>query len=81
MTWEIVAGLIALVGFAISVSTPIIKLNTSITKLNCSIDALNENMAISEKRITKHGEEIDKIKTRLTVLEGFHNKNRMEGHL
>ena len=39
MSWEIVLGLIALVGFGISVSTPIIKLNTSITKLNCSIDA------------------------------------------
>ena len=69
MTWEIVVGLIALVGFGISVTTPIIKLNTSITKLNCSIDSLNKNMAVSEKRITAHGKEIDDLKCRVTVLE------------
>ena len=81
MTWEIVVGLIALVGFGISVSTPIIKLNTSITKLNCSIDSLNENMATNEKRITKQGEQIDTLEHRVTVLEGFHDKNRMEGRI
>lgn len=81
MSWEIVVGLIALVGFGISVTTPIIKLNTSITKLNCSIDSLNKNMEVNEKRITKHGAEIDDLKDRVSVLEGFHDKNRMEGHL
>lgn len=81
MTWEIVVGLIALVGFGISVTTPIIKLNTSITKLNCSIDTLNSSMAMNEKRISKHGEEIDALDKRVTVLEGFHDERRMEGHL
>lgn len=81
MTWEIVVGLIALVGFGISVSTPIIKLNTSITKLNCSIESLNENMELIEKRITRHGEQIDTLEHRITVLEGFHDKNRMDGHI
>ena len=52
MTWEIVTGLIALVGFGLSVISPIIKLNSSITKLNCSIDSLNQNMARNEARIT-----------------------------
>ena len=81
MTWEIVVGLIALVGFGISGSTPIIKLNTSITKLNCSIDALNKNMDVSTKRLDVHGKEIDDLKARIIVLEGFHNEKRMEGHL
>lgn len=81
MTWEIVVGLIALVGFGISVSTPIIKLNTSITKLNCSIDSLNKNMATNEKRITRHGEQIDELEHRIIVLEGFHDKDRIEGHI
>lgn len=74
MTWEIVVGLIALVGFGISVTTPIVKLNTSITKLNCSIDALNKNMAVSEKRIDEHGRQLDAFEHRITVLEGFHKK-------
>ena len=69
MTWEIVVGLIALCGFGISVTTPIIKLNTSITKLNCSIDSLNKNMETSEKRITEHGKEIDTLRDRVTKIE------------
>ena len=69
MTWEIVVGLIALVGFGISVMTPIIKLNTSITKLNCTIDALNENVNESKARIGKHGEEIDNLDIRVTKIE------------
>ena len=69
MTWEIVLGLIALVGFGISVISPIIKLNSSITKLNCSIDSLNQNMARNEARITHHGEQIDNHEHRITVLE------------
>lgn len=81
MTWEIVVGLIALVGFGISVMSPIVKLNTSITKLNCSIDNLNQNMNESKERISKHGEEIDELRDRVTVLEGFHDEHRLEGHL
>ena len=42
MTWEIVAGIIALVGLIISVVTPIANLDASITGLKCSIDALNQ---------------------------------------
>ena len=74
MNWEIVVGLSVLVGFGISVTTPIIKLNTSITKLNCSIDALNKNMAVSERRIDEHGRQLDSFEHRITVLEGFHRK-------
>lgn len=74
MSWEIVVGLIALVGFGITVSTPIIRLNTSITKLICAIDTLNEKMSTSEKRLDAHGRELDNHEHRITVLEGFHRK-------
>ncbi len=74
MTWEIVLGLIALVGFGLSVITPIIKLNSSITKLNCSIDSLNQNMARNEARITHHSERLDNHEHRLTVLEECRRK-------
>ncbi|MBQ7821183.1 MAG: hypothetical protein IJ391_02755 [Clostridia bacterium] len=69
MTWEIVLGLITLVGAIISVATPLLKLNTSITKLNCSIDALNAGMKQNDDRITKHGMQIDDLEHRVTVLE------------
>lgn len=72
MTWEIVVGLIALVGFVISIMTPITKLNTAITKLTCSVDSLNNNMAKNEQRISNHGKEIDKLEHRVTRLEGYH---------
>ena len=69
MTWEIVVGLIALVGFCISVMTPIVKLNTAITKLTCSVDSLGGSMVRNEKRITHHGAQIDDHEHRITVLE------------
>lgn len=69
MTWEIVLGIIALVGLVISVTTPIAKLDSSITGLKCSIDALNQNMARNEERITNHGKQIDDHEHRITVLE------------
>lgn len=69
MTWEIVIGLSVLVGFGISVSTPIVKLNTSITRLNCSIDALNKNMDTASRRIDAHGRQLDDLEHRVTRLE------------
>lgn len=73
MTWEIFLGIVALVGFGVTVATPLIKLNTSITKLNCSIDTLNDGMAANDKRITQHGQHIDKLENRVTILETFHD--------
>lgn len=73
VTWEVFLGIVAIVGFGVTIATPIIKLNTSITKLNCSIDQLNEGMASSDKRITSHGKQIDALEKRVTVLETFHD--------
>ena len=66
MTWEIFLGIVALVGFIISVTTPLIKLNSSITKLNAGVDTLQaaldrieEENEKSHKRIWEHNEEQD----------------------
>lgn len=66
MTWEIVVGIIALVGFVLSVMTPIVKLNSSITKLNCAIDTLNASNKSTEKRLEAHGRELDSLRERCT---------------
>ncbi len=42
MSWEIVLGIIALVGFFITVGTPVLKLNTSIIHLNESVNSLRD---------------------------------------
>lgn len=66
MTWEIFVGITVLFAFMGAVITPIIKLYEAITKLSCSIDAINqrfdENQSVNNKRLEKHGKEIDEIK-------------------
>lgn len=49
MSWEIVLGIIALVGFIITVSSPMLKLNTSITKLNETINSLRDTVAKNDQ--------------------------------
>lgn len=68
MTWEIFLGIVALVGFIISVTTPLMKLNTSITKLNNSVDVLKSAIdridadnEESHKKIWEHNDEQDEI--------------------
>ena len=79
MTWNIVLGIIALVGFILSISAPMIKLNTSITRLNDSIDVLKDSIERTEreskedrekiwKHIDAHDVEIDK------ELDGHENR-------
>ena len=66
MTWEIFVGITVLFAFMVAVITPIIRLYEAITKLSCSIDAINqrfdENQSVNNKRLEKHGQEIDEIK-------------------
>ena len=68
MTWEIFLGIVALIGFIISVMTPIIKLNTSITKLNVALEALQTSMnkidndnTESHRRIWNHNDNQDAL--------------------
>lgn len=66
MTWEIFVGITVLVAFMGAVIAPIIKLYEAITRLSCSIDAMgrrfDENQSANNKRLEKHGKEIDEIK-------------------
>ena len=78
--WEVFGVIVALVAFAISIGTPIVKLNTSITRLIDRLNMLDEGMdeltarnSKSHERLWKHNEEqVDKLhdhETRITILE------------
>lgn len=80
MNWEIFLGIVAIVSFVISVTTPLMKLNTSITKLNNSVDTLKTAIDKIEsenekghKRIWDHNDEQDVIigqhEQRITKIE------------
>lgn len=81
MTWEIVVGIIAFVGFIITISTPMLKLNTSITKLNETINSLRDIVAKNDEenkvshqriydRLDGHDRMINNHNERLGNLEG-----------
>ena len=66
MTWEIFLGIVALVGFFLTVGSPILKLNSSIVRLNESINVLRDIISRNEadnkeahKRIWGHLDGID----------------------
>ena len=62
------AALVAIIGFFISIKKtineerePIEERNINIVRLNANSDNMEKNDEIRDIRITKHGEEIDKI--------------------
>lgn len=62
------AALVAIIGFFISIKKtineerePIEELNINIVRLNANFDNMEKDDEIRDIRITKHGEEIDKI--------------------
>ncbi len=64
-----IIALIAIVG-------PIVRLNTNLAQLNATLQAMADDIAAHNKRITKHGEQIDDLnvtvsehKARIKVLE------------
>ena len=66
MTWEIFLGIVALVGFCITVATPLMKLSKTMTELNINMKNLNQamntltaNNTESHRRIREHNEEQD----------------------
>ena len=78
--WEVYLVIVSLVGFAIAVGTPIIKLNTSITKLIERLNGLDEGLdeltvrnSKSHERLWKHNEKqdtkIEDHEKRITILE------------
>ncbi len=81
MEWQIFTVIVAIVGAAVTVTTPVLKLTNTITKLNETCENLEnrfkefeDNNKDSHRRIWEHNEEQDKIisnhEIRITVLEG-----------
>ncbi len=80
MTWEIVAGIIALFGFLVSVITPLTKLTKIMTELTVSVEGLKEAVSQmgeknteSHRRIWEHNTEqdetLDNHEKRITKIE------------
>lgn len=68
MTWEIVGGIITLVGFLIAIVKPIISLTQAITALNINVSQLAERLSKfdednhdSHKRLWEHNSKQDKL--------------------
>ena len=73
MTWEIVTGLIVLVGFIITIGSIIYKLGTILSKLETAVDNLRETITSVKDNNSKEHERffdmIEKLDRRLTILE------------
>lgn len=73
MSWEIVTGLIVLVGFIVSVGTIVYRLAKILTKLETAVDNLRETITtIKDNNANEHErifDAIEKIDRRLTVIE------------
>ena len=66
MTWEIFLGIVALVGFCVTIATPLMKLSKTMTELNVNMQNLNQamntltaNNTESHRRIWIHNDEQD----------------------
>lgn len=66
MTWEIFLGIVALVGFCVTIATPLMKLSKTMTELNVNMQNLNQamntltaNNTESHRRIWVHNDEQD----------------------
>lgn len=65
MTNGTIMAALGFIGALLVVLKPILNLNTNITELKMSIDAFKETVSKLDDRITKHGEEIDRMKETL----------------
>ena len=65
LTDQIIMAALGFIGALLVVLKPILNLNTNITELKVSIDAFKETVSKLDDRITKHGEELDKVKEQL----------------
>ena len=77
MTWEIIAGGIAIITCGIAIGKVIYELSKTLTKLNCSVDALNITLKnFKSENATEHKQFRSDIKNheeRIHELE-VHNK-------
>lgn len=80
MTWEIFLGIVAIIGFIVTVTTPLMKLSKTMTELNINMQNLNQamdtlttNNTESHRRIWSHNneqdEKIENHEKRITKIE------------
>lgn len=73
MNWEIFLGIVAIVGFLITICGPIIKLTNSITRLNMLMDSLqttlNNTISQNQQYHDKTDNEIKDIQKDITKIE------------
>lgn len=62
----LILALVVIVGFIVSIITPMLKLNTNIVKLNDTIERMLADGVRRDHRLDKHGEEIDGLKETVT---------------
>lgn len=66
---NIIIALLGFIGALIVALKPILDLNTNITELKTSIDNFKASVDKLDSRITKHGEELDKLKETVATHE------------
>ena len=69
MTWEILSGLIILVGFIITIVKCVLPLNKNITELNCNVTNLVERIKELVNANDKQDQKIEDHEIRITKLE------------
>ena len=69
MTWEIVVGIIALIGFVLSIGKVVSNNTEALTEVRCSIDNLRDAFSEQKENVEHIKDEVNDHETRLTVLE------------
>ena len=69
MTWEIFLGIVALVGFLISIGGIIFKLSRVLTSLDVTVKGLSETLKDSKTDRKEMHEKLDDHETRIVKLE------------
>ena len=69
MTWEILMGLIAIVGALISLMNVVVRVNRTLTSLEDAVERLNQNVKDQSEKNRQFYEKIGDHETRLSLLE------------
>lgn len=74
MTWEIVVGLIALMGALDTICGVVVKVNGTLVRLEDAIDRLNSFMETQTVRNTKIDKDFLEHERRISKLEMYHRE-------
>lgn len=69
MTWETIAGFIALVGFIISIGKIVSNNTKALTEVKCSIDSLRDSFNEEKCNVEHMKDEVDDHEKRIIILE------------